>query len=555
MAKIKVVAYTRISTGKQLDGHGLEVQTDAVEKYCKAREWAVVERYEDVYTGTTDQRPALQRLLMDAPKGNFEAVVFYDFSRFARNTLHLLQLVEELKGRGVRICSVKDAIDAVSNPAVGELMITVLGAFAQFEHETIKRRMNGARKKLWKEGRVYIGRAPVGYKVVDGKLEMDPNTAPVVKRIFELYVGGLAMGKIGNLLRKEGLKTPAGKWYTSGGISHILRNELYTGHMVGNQYVYEGGRRTETAKPEDEHINITAPALVTRAQFKAVQAKIKQNRNKTKKAGGLQWAWLRDACTCAVCGGPIRPAAGGKLKSGQRKRYYTCTWRRQSERVLMEAGRERCTMPLIPAEKLHAFMWAKLMERIGLGTNREQLMELIDPARYQEAIDRAAQTVTNWRAEVNRLDTARQNIHGMLEDGVMDAKARKEFMGKLQTNAGHMAAAEGHLKEAQDELDNLVQTRDNDAHVKRFLEDNAGALKGLVQKVAKFDDAQRYDLIMAMLAGQVVIGHDGRVWQVQQNTLKMEVNLPALAQLFGDKIMHDLCPSPPSPCRQRPVAG
>jgi len=210
--------------------------------------------------------------------------------------------------------------------------------------------------------------------------------------------------------------------------------------------------------------------------------------------------------------------------------------------VLDEAGRKRCTMPLIPAEKLHALVWARLMERIGLFKNREQLMELIDPARYREAIDRAAATVANWRTEVARLTTQRDNIYAHLDDGIMDAKQRREFMGKLQTNAGQMAAAGGHLREAQQELDGLVQSRENDAEVRQFLEDNTAALKGLVQRVAKFTEPQRYDLIMAMLKGPVVIGHDDKVWQVQQNTLKMEINLPVLGQILGDKIINDLCP-------------
>jgi hypothetical protein len=148
--------------------------------------------------------------------------------------------------------------------------------------------------------------------------------------------------------------------------------------------------------------------------------------------------------------------------------------------VLEEAGRKRCTMPFISAEDLHAYVYEKVMTRLGLDQNREVLRPLIEPERYQEAINRAAKTVLNWEKEVSRIKRARQNIYNLLEDEAMDKMQRNEFMNKLQANSAKLSKAENHLREAQNELDNLIQTRDNDAQLKQFVADNQQALKDIV---------------------------------------------------------------------------
>jgi DNA invertase Pin-like site-specific DNA recombinase len=156
----RVAIYTRVSTKDQTH----ESQQSELNEYCKQRRLQVVEIYADTMSGAKDKRPALDRLMADARRGRFDAVLVYRFDRFARSVTHLLRALEEFSSLGVDFVSLSESIDT-STP-MGRMVFTVLGAVAELERNIIRERVIAGQKGAKRRG-VRFGRPEVE---VDTKL-------------------------------------------------------------------------------------------------------------------------------------------------------------------------------------------------------------------------------------------------------------------------------------------------------------------------------------------------------------------------------------------------
>jgi DNA invertase Pin-like site-specific DNA recombinase len=150
----RVALYIRISTGDQ----NPDLQRNELPEYCDRRKWPVVETYSDTMSGAKDKRPSLDRLMADARRGKFDAVVVWRFDRFARSSSHLLKALEEFSALGIDFVSVTEAIDT-STPA-GKMVFTVLGAVAELERTIIRERVIAGQKAAKRRG-VRFGRPEV----------------------------------------------------------------------------------------------------------------------------------------------------------------------------------------------------------------------------------------------------------------------------------------------------------------------------------------------------------------------------------------------------------
>jgi DNA invertase Pin-like site-specific DNA recombinase len=149
-----VALYARVSTANS--GQDPSMQTRELQEYCERRGWQVVGEYVDNgVSGTKDSRPELNRLMADAHKRRFDAVVVWKFDRFARSVSHLLRALETFKALGIEFVSLSEQVDT-STPT-GKMVFTVLGAVAELERSLIAERvragLRNARSKGKKLGR------------------------------------------------------------------------------------------------------------------------------------------------------------------------------------------------------------------------------------------------------------------------------------------------------------------------------------------------------------------------------------------------------------------
>jgi DNA invertase Pin-like site-specific DNA recombinase len=146
---MKVAIYARCST---FNGQDPAMQTRELREYAKRRGWTVAGEYVDVgISGTKEKRPELDRLMADAHRRRFDAVVVWKFDRFARSVSHLLRALETFKAQGIEFVSFSEQLDT-STPA-GKLVFTVLGAVAELERSLIVERVKAGLRNAKAKGR------------------------------------------------------------------------------------------------------------------------------------------------------------------------------------------------------------------------------------------------------------------------------------------------------------------------------------------------------------------------------------------------------------------
>jgi DNA invertase Pin-like site-specific DNA recombinase len=153
-AATKVAIYARVSTSNH--GQDPAMQIRELRDYCERREWRVFSEYVDEgISGATESRPQLNKLIADAHRRRFDAVVVWRFDRFARSVSHLLRALEIFKALGLEFVSLSEQVDT-STPT-GKMVFTVLGAVAELERsligERVKAGLRNARAKGKRLGR------------------------------------------------------------------------------------------------------------------------------------------------------------------------------------------------------------------------------------------------------------------------------------------------------------------------------------------------------------------------------------------------------------------
>jgi DNA invertase Pin-like site-specific DNA recombinase len=154
---MRVALYARVSTTN--NGQDPEVQLRELREYCERRAWEVAGEFVDIgISGSKDRRPELDKLMVDAHRRRFDAVVVWRFDRFARSVSHLLRALETFKALGVEFVSFSEQMDT-STPT-GKMVFTVLGAVAELERSLIVERVRAGLRNARSKGK-RLGRPPL----------------------------------------------------------------------------------------------------------------------------------------------------------------------------------------------------------------------------------------------------------------------------------------------------------------------------------------------------------------------------------------------------------
>ena len=275
---LRCAIYTRVSTehGLEQDFNSLDAQRESCEAYIKSQAhegWLLISnRYDDGgFSGGSLERPALSKLIETISAGQIDVVVVYKVDRLTRSLADFAKLVELFDAHRVSFVSVTQAFNTTTS--MGRLTLNVLLSFAQFEREVTGERIRdkiaaSKRKGIWMGGTV-----PFGYRVEARKLVVEETEADIVRLIFRRYIELGSLPALEQDLRERGIisrrrvlssgRIRGGGFFTSGPLSHMLRNRVYIGEMNHKGRSWPG-----------EH-----PALVDRTLFDAVAAKLAANLN------------------------------------------------------------------------------------------------------------------------------------------------------------------------------------------------------------------------------------------------------------------------------------
>ncbi len=294
----RVAAYARVSSGKDAMLHSLSAQVAYYSNYIQSHDgWEYVGVYADeALTGTKDTRDEFQRLINDCRAGKIDIVITKAISRFARNTVTLLESVRELKNLGIDIYFEEQNIHTMS--ADGELMLTILASYAQEESLSASENQKWRIKANFEQGKPWNYRM-LGYERNGDTLGIVADEAEIVKRIFALYLQGLSLEKIRSTLKTEGHR------FSRNGIMGILTNYAYTGNLL-LQTTYRKDHIskitvTNHGEVPQYHVEGSHEAIIPLATFQKVQEMVQARAKAHPAHGGKKQTYIFSGML--VCGG------------------------------------------------------------------------------------------------------------------------------------------------------------------------------------------------------------------------------------------------------------
>jgi len=260
---MNLVGYCRVSTDTTDQLNSLEAQKKFFEEYAKKNGHNLVRIYADEgISGTkTKNRKEFLRLMRDANGGLFDMVVVKDISRFARNTVDLLNSTRQLKALNIETLFLTANMTVLGN---SEFVLTIFGALAQEESANTSKRVKFGKQRNAEKGRV--PNIVYGYDKTKGdyfNLQINEAEAAIIRRIFDMYVNeGHGAAKISSILNGEGKKTKRGSAWSQNAVARILKNELYIGKIInGKEEIADFLTGVRKAKDESDWLVTDRPDL------------------------------------------------------------------------------------------------------------------------------------------------------------------------------------------------------------------------------------------------------------------------------------------------------
>lgn len=258
-----VIGYVRVSTEEQnRHGFGMDVQRSAIENYCAAMGWNLVDIIEEpAESGSSIKKRSKFMSLLERVKDestrDFDGVVAVKLDRFARNLKELLIIHDDIfEPANCSLISIKDQFD--TSTAQGRLFFQIIGGFAEFERSVITERMIDGIDNKAKAGQHATGRIPTGYRktIVNGKkaIEIDEDERLIVELIFRLRdEQRMSYQQIADFLNEKGYKPK--RWspekpikFHNSSVQVIYKNQRYHGIYTLNRYKKVRNRDGETEK-------------------------------------------------------------------------------------------------------------------------------------------------------------------------------------------------------------------------------------------------------------------------------------------------------------------
>ncbi len=303
---LKTAAYARVSSGKDAMLHSLSAQVSYYNNLIQSNpEWLFCGVYADeALTGTKDSRENFQKLLAECRAGRIDLVITKSISRFARNTVTLLETVRELKGLGVDVYFEEQNIHTMS--ADGELMLTILASYAQEESFSASENQKWRIRKDFEQGKV-SSLQMLGYKRnKNGMLEIVPEEAKFVRLIFNSYLSGMGKLAIANKLNEMGIVTKNERLWTPDAVRRILRNEKYCGDLLLQKSFRENHLTKRKMENQGQlpqyYVEDAHEPIIDRETFQQAQELMrKQQKFRPKKSCDTVYPF-RGMITCGCCG-------------------------------------------------------------------------------------------------------------------------------------------------------------------------------------------------------------------------------------------------------------
>ncbi len=427
MSKHKLaVVYARYSSHRQGE-QSIEGQLAAARDYATANGLTIIREYIDrAATGRNDNRNAFQEMLKDTSKNQFGTIILWKIDRFGRNREEIAFNKYRCKKNGVKVVYVAESIP---DSPEGVILESVLEGMAEYYSlqlsQNILRGQRASAEKCQSTG----GNRPLGYLTgADKKFIIDPDTAPTVRLIFDMYAKGSTCTEIINFLNEKGLRTLRGGKFNKNSLRSMLKNEKYIG-----VYKYKDEIRIENG----------VPAIVDKDTFYKVQDMLKTN----KRAPAHKWSksdyLLTDKIFCGKCGSKM-VGESGTSKTGKKHNYYVCTKKKRQRTCDKKTVKQQYIEDIVISH-IHKIL------------QDNELLNFIADSVYAYYIEQNKENdyIESLNKRLSQINQAISNIMKAIEAGIIN-DITKQRLDELDTQRAEISAEIADLEHAK----SLQLTRD-----------------------------------------------------------------------------------------------
>ena len=479
----KVGIYCRLSRDDERAGESVSIenQKELLTRHAREQGWTVIDYYvDDGVSGTTFDRPGFNRLVQDARDGKINIALCKDLSRLGRDYIEAGKYTDIVfPSLGCRFIALNDGVDTARKN--DEMIVILKNVMNDLYARDTSSKIKAVKRSSFQAGK-YVGcYAPIGYlKSPEDKhiLVIDPATAPIVRRIFDLRCQGYSYRKIATTLNTEKVPTPSSFYYLRQGkpnirkeggywqaqtVKAILQNEVYIGHMVQNKTGNVSYKiHKQIGKPESEWIRVegTHEPLISQEVWDLVRTIEKQNTRSRTQADG-ETALFAGLLHCMDCGSLMRCYHDGRRrKDGSKSTYRSYACGRYAS-----GGKSVCTAHIMNQRVLIEVVLTDI--RMKAERARNDPASLIDQIRTQrraataEQIKRARTTLTAVEKRLAELGKLTQAIY---EDKVMGripeavcVQLMNQYEAERTEKLEQRAHLSGELEAYQQETDDVQQ--------------------------------------------------------------------------------------------------
>ena len=475
--------YCRLSREDERTGESVSVenQREMLSRYVLEQGWNLYAAYcDDGVSGTTFDRPGFNQLIADATAGKINLVLCKDLSRLGRDYIESGKYTDIVfPSLGCRFIALNDGVDTAHKN--NEMLVILKNVMNDLYARDTSSKIKAVKRSSFQAGK-YVGcYAPIGYlKSPEDKhvLVIDPATAPIVRRIFDLRCQGYSYRKIATTLNTEQVPTPSSFYYLRQGkpnirkeggywqaqtVKAILQNEVYIGHMVQNKtgnVSYKVHKQVD--KPEAEWIRVegTHEPLVSMEVWELVRTIEKQNTRSRTQADG-ETALFAGLLRCMDCGSLMRSYHDGRRrKDGSKSTYRSYACGRYAS-----GGKTVCTAHIMNQRVLIEIVLTDIRAKAELAKRDPgSLIERIQAQRKAATageIKRAQATLTAVEkrlAELSRLTQAiyEDKVMGRIPEAVC-VQLMNQYEAERTEKLEQRAHLSGELEAYQQETDDVQQ--------------------------------------------------------------------------------------------------
>lgn len=221
-------------------------------------------------------------MMEDARNGKFDTIYTKSVSRFARNTVQLLNAVRELRDLGVEVIFEKENISTMKSTS--ELFLTIAATVAENDLKVDSERQKWSIRRRCENGWISIGSGMYGYSMTDeNTLVVIPEEAVVVRRIYDMFIGGMGATAIAKTLNAEGVRNLLGNEWKPNGILSLIDNEKYMGDVMMGKSVYIDGIKHDNKDGQlgrRYYMENTHEGIVSKETWYRAQQIRKQRKNR-----------------------------------------------------------------------------------------------------------------------------------------------------------------------------------------------------------------------------------------------------------------------------------